>query len=543
MIIEDLSFGTILSLSSLSLSPFPPLSHESHTLPSMLLHHLLRRTTARAIHTDVGLEFHIQLSTPTKLFSPSHTTPPSTTPIPNTHVSATDAGLPGALPLLSTPAVSAALSLGLALSGHIATTSVFDRKHYFYPDMPTGYQITQRLVPYLTSGWLPLSPDPGHGVPILYASLEQDSGKLSVSRDPSSSLLDLNRAGMPLVEVVTSPDLHSPRDAQDAVRSIQRLVRAIGISSGNLEDGSLRVDVNVSVRPDPSSPLGTRTEVKNLNSIKAVGRAISHEVSRQSTALAQGKSLSMETRAYDARSSTTTRLRAKESQTDYRFLPDPDLPPLIISQAAISKASASLPELPFATMARLEAQTGLPRASSERLSQLPNGMAYFESVLSHTPNSPNSPLNPKTVADFILNEIYGRVHPQATIDSFPIAPPVLARILSLVEDDTLSRKAARSLFLSLLRDATSQNAILTDPTTVDSTVQDLGLAQLPLEQVESFISTVIQNNPSAVADFNAGKKRALGFLIAQVMKLSKGKAPPGVVSERLRSLISSGNDP
>jgi aspartyl-tRNA(Asn)/glutamyl-tRNA(Gln) amidotransferase subunit B len=487
-------------------------------------------TTASAFEPVIGLEVHVQLLTATKMFCRC---PNRFGAAPNTLVCPICLGYPGTLPLPNHHAVDLAAKLALALGCDLHPVSVFARKNYFYPDLPKGYQISQYDRPLADGGLLPLTHH-GKSIRIERLHLEEDAGKLlheapAASRTlPDGSLVDFNRCGVPLVEIVSRPDMTSAAEAQDYLQTLHQLLLYTESSDGNMEEGSLRCDANVSVRPCGDERLGTKAEVKNLNSFRNVARAIEHEIARQTAILAAGGRVAMETRGFDAESGTTRLLRSKEEAHDYRYFPEPDLAPLSLSPERIAGLREALPELPWSRRDRLQASHGLVDADARVLTQSRELADYYENLLGAAPAG--APVNAKVAANWVMTEMLrerkDRKLPLARI----VAPRKLAALIGMVEAGALSTSAAKEVLGVLC--CTER-----EPATV---LETLGLAQVSDEaRIAAWVAEIVEQNPGPVAQFRAGKVQTLGFLVGQVMKSSGGRAEPKTVQRLVRQALES----
>jgi aspartyl-tRNA(Asn)/glutamyl-tRNA(Gln) amidotransferase subunit B len=472
----------------------------------------------------IGLEIHAQLATRSKIFSGA---PTAFGAEPNRQACAVDLGFPGVLPVLNARAVHMALKFGLAVGAHINLRSVFARKNYFYPDLPKGYQISQYELPIVGRGQVAVLLDDGSEkiVGITRAHLEEDAGKSLHDLFPGESGIDLNRAGTPLLEIVSEPDLRSAREAVAYMKTIHALVRYLEICDGNMQEGSLRCDANVSVRPGPDAPLGTRVEIKNLNSFRFIERAINHEIERQIEVIESGERIRQETRLYDPGKDETRSLRSKEEANDYRYFPDPDLLPLVVSEAMLAAARADLPELPDAKRRRFEAEYGLAAYDARVLTASRELADYYETVVSALGGSP------KLVANWVMGEVLGALNrSDREISTLPVPAATLAQLLGRIEDDTISTKSAKEIFEALW------SGLADD---VDSLIDSRGLRQLSdLGQLRELATAVIAENPTQLAQYRAGKDKLLGFFVGQVMKRCGGTANPGQLNELLKELLA-----
>jgi aspartyl-tRNA(Asn)/glutamyl-tRNA(Gln) amidotransferase subunit B len=465
----------------------------------------------------IGLECHVQLATASKLFSASST---AFGGLPNSQTDPPVLGLPGALPVLNGHAVELAIRLGLAVGATIRPRSRFARKHYFYPDLPKGYQISQYDEPLCQGGGIEVG---GRLIRLTRIHLEEDAGKNVHPTGAGHSLVDLNRAGVPLVEVVSEPDLRGAEEAADYMRALRQLVRWLGISDGNMEEGSLRCDANVSLRPVGATSYGTRTELKNINSFKFVQRAIEYEIGRQAALLDAGQRVVQETRLWDADRGSSHAMRSKEQAHDYRYFPDPDLPPVVTSAERIAAIGAELPELPAARRARFGVDFGLPEADARLLTEERALADYFEAAAGAA--------DPRKVASWIQSELLRELHRDGRdIADCPIAPAELAALVRLIDDGTISGKIAKEVFAKMYATGDGAQAI----------VAREGLVQVTdRAAIEAACRAAISGNPKQVEQYRAGKAAMLGFFVGQVMKATGGKANPQLVNEILRQLLDA----
>ena len=472
--------------------------------------------------TVIGLEIHAQLATRSKIFSGAATAFGAE---PNTQACAVDLGLPGVLPVLNRDAVDMAIRFGVAIKARISSRSIFARKNYFYPDLPKGYQISQFEHPIVGNGHISISLDGETSKPIRItrAHLEEDAGKSIHDIFIEQSGIDLNRAGTPLLEIVSEPDMRSAKEAVAYARKIHSLVRYLEICDGNMQEGSFRCDANISIRRRGDKQLGTRTELKNINSFRFLERAINHEVERQIDVIDAGGSVVQETRLYDAERDETRSMRSKEEANDYRYFPDPDLLPVAISEADIERIRATLPELPERKKQRYIDDLGLSDYHAEVLSANRDTAEYFEAALKVEPQLTAQLVN------WIVGELAGRLNRDGVeIQDSPITPEQLAGLLKRIDDKTISGKIAKEVF----------EAICQGDGDADTIIDARGLKQVTdSSEIESWIDTVIKANPDQVDQFRAGKEKVLGFLVGQVMKQSQAKANPGQVNEMLREKL------
>jgi len=466
----------------------------------------------------VGIETHAQLATRSKIFSGAST---AFGAAPNTQASAVDIALPGVLPVLNRAAVEHAIRFGLAIGAVLNRRSVFARKNYFYPDLPKGYQISQFETPIVQGGSLKIVAPAGEKtVRITRAHLEEDAGKSLHEDFRGMSGIDLNRAGVPLLEIVSEPDLRGAKEAVAYARTLHALVVWIGICDGNMQEGSFRCDANVSVRRAGDAALGTRCEIKNLNSFRFMERAIEHEAARQIALLEDGGKVVQETRLYDPERDETRPMRSKEEAQDYRYFPDPDLLPLVVAEADIERIRAALPELPEARRARFAAQYALPMQDAALLTASRATADYYETLVKA------SGAQPKLCANWIMGELAAALNREdRAIDASPVAAGLLAGLLRRVADGTLSGKMAKEVF----------DAMWTGEGDADAIVEKRGLRQISdTGALEKLIDEVLAANPRQVEDYRAGKEKAFNSLVGQVMKATKGKANPAQVNEILR---------
>ncbi len=461
------------------------------------------------MRTVIGLEVHAQLLTKTKLFcscSADYFGAP-----PNAHTCPVCLGMPGALPVLNEKAVEYALKAALALHCQIPRRSIFARKNYFYPDLPKGYQISQFDEPLAVRGYLDLPR--GKRIGIRRVHLEEDAGKL-LHIENGSSLVDLNRAGVPLIEIVSEPDLSSPQEARLYVEELRRILQYIGVCSGDMEEGSLRCDANISVSPD--GPLGTKTEIKNMNSFRAIEEALKFEVRRQREILGRGGTVEYDTLLWNEKTGKTELMRSKEASDDYRYFPDPDLPPLEIDDSWKEKISASLPELPAAKRARWAQEYGLPEYDINVLTDERQIAEYFEAVVRIYDN-------PKDASNWMMSELL-RLLKEGQTAEIALKPEHFAHVLQMVSSGQINRTVAKDVIEESFQTGKAPEEI----------VREKGLSQISDEgALAEIIVKVLAENPKAVADFKSGKEAVVGFLQGQVMKATQGKADPKRTKEVL----------
>jgi aspartyl-tRNA(Asn)/glutamyl-tRNA(Gln) amidotransferase subunit B len=478
--------------------------------------------TMSSYEAIIGLEIHAQLLTATKIFCGCSTTFGAP---PNTHVCPVCLGFPGALPVLNRIAVDYAVRTALALGCEIHEQSVFARKNYFYPDLPKGYQISQYEQPLATGGGLAI-PVNGSGktkfVRLTRIHMEEDAGKSLHEGFPDSdsrTYLDFNRAGVPLIEIVTEPDLRSAEEAATFFEKLRQIVVWLGVNDGNMEEGSLRCDANVSIRRQGETRLGTKAEVKNVNSFRYLQKALEYEIERQIDVIEHGGRVVQETRLFDSAQGRTFSMRSKEEAHDYRYFPEPDLPPLVVDARRREAVAASLPELPEARMKRFVAEYALPEYDANLLTQNRHLADYFEETA-------RASQNPKAASNWIMGELLRTLKERGiTIDQVPLTPDALAGLIRLVDRGTISSTVAKDVFAKMYESGRS----------ADEIVQSEGLAQIGDEDaLAGIVREAIAANPDAVAQFRKGRNNAFGFLVGHVMKASKGKANPKVVNELLK---------
>jgi aspartyl-tRNA(Asn)/glutamyl-tRNA(Gln) amidotransferase subunit B len=466
--------------------------------------------------TVVGLEIHVQLLTASKLFSGSSTRYGAD---PNTQTSFIDAALPGVLPVLNKKAVEFAIRLGLALGATINRESIFARKNYFYPDLPKGYQISQYEIPIVEHGSLAIGAD--KNIHVIRAHLEEDAGKSLHEAFHGMTGIDLNRAGTPLIEIVSAPEMYSAEEAVAYARAMHTLVRYLEICDGNMQEGSFRMDANVSVRPQGSDRLGTRCEIKNLNSFRFLERAILFEVKRQIAVLENGGSIVQETRLYDAAKDETRSMRTKEEANDYRYFPDPDLLPLRIEKAWIETIASRLPELPWQKKARY-VELGITPYDADILVGDPNLAIYFEHVQKVVQDA-------KLVANWLIVELLAYLNKNnLDIEVSRVHAADFASLLLRLKDGTLSGRLAKEVLEKMWETGKTADAI----------IEEEGLKQVSDRgEIEQIIDAVLQENPKQLADYRAGKEKLFGYFVGQVMKKTQGKASPDLVNALLKEKL------
>ena len=466
----------------------------------------------------IGLEIHVQLATRSKIFSGA---PAAVGAEPNRRACAIDLGLPGVLPVLNAEAIRMAVLFGLATNARIASRSVFARKNYFYPDLPKGYQISQYEHPIVECGTVEIELGDGttKRIGITRAHLEEDAGKSVHDIFPGETGIDLNRAGVPLLEIVSEPAMKSAGEATAYMRTVHSLVRYLEICDGNMEEGSFRCDANVSVRRSADLELGTRTEIKNLNSFRYIGRAITYEIQRQTRVLEDGGRIVQETRLYDTALNATRPMRGKEEANDYRYFPDPDLLPVEISSEYIERVRTELPELPSTKTARFRSQFELTEYDARRLTTNRDVADYYEAVA-------KASRQPKLAANWVIGELAAALHrANLEITQSPVGSDDLAAIITRIVDGTLSVKMAKGVF----------DAVFHREGDPESVIAERGFAQISdPEAIDAVVDQVIAANPEQVSQFRAGKKKLIGFFVGQVMKITRSQANPQQVNQTLR---------
>jgi aspartyl-tRNA(Asn)/glutamyl-tRNA(Gln) amidotransferase subunit B len=471
--------------------------------------------------TVIGLETHVQLSTKSKIFSGSSTEFGAE---PNEHIDPVTLGLPGCLPVLNKTVVEYAMMVGLALNCEIRRDNRFARKHYFYPDLPKGYQISQFEEPICERGHMNIPLEHGmRTVGIKRVHMEEDAGKNIHDSRTHSSLVDLNRAGVALLEIVSEPDIRSPGEAAAYLRTLRQIVRFLGISDGNMEEGSLRCDANISLRPVGQVKFGTRTEVKNLNSFKFVERALEYEIARQTALLRSGGKVVQETLLFDSVTGATRPLRSKEEAADYRYFPDPDLPPLVIEEAWIRSVSERMPTLPEQRIKELVEGYGLTQYDAQVLTNERQHIDYFEAVFAVCQNA-------KLACSWVTSELFGALNKAGVeIKSSPVSAQSLGELIKLIDAETISGKMAKSVFEEMFATGKPPAEI----------VEAKGLRQITsVEEIARVLEDVFAKNASQTADFVAGNDRLQAFFVGQVMKATGGSANPKKVNEAIAQALA-----
>jgi len=471
--------------------------------------------------TVIGLEVHVQLKTRTKIFCGC---PVGWGGEPNSRVCPVCLGLPGVLPVLNRQVLNLAVRAGLALNCGVSAFSKFDRKNYFYPDLPKAYQISQFDRPLNGPGYIDIRVESGtKRIGITRAHLEEDAGKLVHFEKEGCSGVDYNRTGVPLLEIVSDPDLRAPREAAEYLKTIRAIMRYIEVSDCDMEKGSFRCDANVSLRPPGSKELGVKVEIKNMNSFKGVERALVYEMGRQKGMLDRDETVIQETRLYNANTLKTYSMRSKEEAHDYRYFPEPDLVPIMLDDEWIEEIRGSLPELPGPRCERFKKQYGLPEYDARVLTAEYSLADYFEAAAAHVSDH-------KALSNWVMVELLGKLNQEnLEIDESPVSPGQLAGLLSLIGEGAISGKIAKTVFAEMFAGGQDPEVI----------VEEKGLLQISdAGELDRIVEQVISENPAPVADVKGGKEQALGFLVGQVMKATRGKANPGVVNQLLREKLS-----
>ena len=471
--------------------------------------------------TVIGLEIHAQLNTRSKIFSGASTQFGAE---PNSQACAVDLGLPGVLPVVNQEAVNKAIKFGLAVNAHINQRNVFDRKNYFYPDLPKGYQISQLDWPIVGEGEIEINVgDTVKTIGVTRAHLEEDAGKSVHDMFDDYTAVDLNRAGTPLLEIVSEPDMRSAKEAVAYAKKIHALVQYIDICDGNMQEGSFRCDANVSIRPKGQVEFGTRAELKNINSFKFLEKAINLEVERQQDVIEDGGEVVQETRLYDAVKNETRSMRSKEEANDYRYFPDPDLLPVEIPDELLESIKANLEELPQQKKARFISELGLSEYDADILTSQKTLADYFEAMLVDNQDA-------KLCANWVMGELSGALNrEQLEIENSPISATNLSQLVMRISDDTISGKIAKDVFKAMWEGEGS----------ADQIIEAKGLKQMTdTSEIEAIVDEIIANNAPQVEQFKSGNEKILGFFVGQAMKATQGKANPKIINELLRSKLS-----
>ncbi|MFP3870080.1 MAG: Asp-tRNA(Asn)/Glu-tRNA(Gln) amidotransferase subunit GatB [Syntrophobacteria bacterium] len=474
-----------------------------------------------AYEAIIGLEVHAQLLTESKIFCGCTTRFGDP---PNTHTCPVCLGMPGVLPVLNKKVVEFTIRLALATNCQIANYSRFARKNYFYPDLPKGYQISQYELPLAEHGWIDIELN-GHTrrIGITRIHMEEDAGKLVHDENRPISYVDFNRTGVPLVEIVSNPDLRAPEEASAYLKKLRGILRYLGICSGNMEEGSFRCDANISLRPEGSEGFGVKTELKNMNSFRFVQRALEYEIKRQRAILEQDGEIVQETRLWDSSKGVTHGMRGKEEAHDYRYFPDPDLVPLVVDEQWIEEVHRSLPELPDAKKARFIREYGLPQYDAGVLTDSKELAEYFEACVARFPR-------PKKVSNWIMGELIRELKREDhEVDQCPVTPESLADLLKMVEQDVISGKIAKTVFDEMYATGKAPEVV----------VQEKALEQVSDRgEIGRIVDEVLAAHPKEVEQYRAGKEKVLGFFVGQVMKQTHGKANPGIVNQILKEKLA-----
>ena len=474
--------------------------------------------------TVIGLEIHAQIISKSKLFSGASTNFGSE---PNTQVSLVDAAMPGMLPVINKNCVKQAIKTGLGLNAQINKRSVFDRKNYFYPDLPQGYQISQFTQPIVGKGSIEIDLKDGSSkkIGITRLHLEQDAGKSVHDLEPNKTYIDLNRSGIALMEIVSEPDIRSAEEAQEYVKKLRSILRYIGTCDGNMEEGSLRCDVNISVRKK-GEELGTRSEIKNVNSIKSIGQAVDYEFKRQIEIINSGGKIDQETRLFDEKKGETRSMRTKEEAHDYRYFPDPDLPPLEIKDDWINQIKKNLPELPDVKKEKLIKEHKISSYEAAILVSDKNNVEFFDKIINE-----NKKRNPKNIANWIIGDLFSLLNKNnLEIKNSPVKAEDLGELIDLIEDSTISGKIAKNVFEEMFKTKKKAKDI----------IEKKGLKQITnIDEIETIIDKVLNNNKDKVEEYKSGKEKLFGYFIGQVMQETEGTANPGIVNEILKKKLAN----
>ena len=474
--------------------------------------------------TVIGLEIHAQIISKSKLFSGASTNFGSE---PNTQVSLVDAAMPGMLPVINKDCVEQAIKTGLGLNAQINKRSVFDRKNYFYPDLPQGYQISQFTQPIVGKGSIEIDLKDGSSkkIGITRLHLEQDAGKSVHDLEPNKSYIDLNRSGIALMEIVSEPDIRSAEEAQEYVKKLRSILRYIGTCDGNMEEGSLRCDVNISVRKK-GEELGTRSEIKNVNSIKSIGQAVDYEFKRQIEIINSGGKIDQETRLFDEKKGETRAMRTKEEAHDYRYFPDPDLPPLEIKDDWINQIKKNLPELPDIKKEKLIKEHKISSYEAAILVSDKNNVEFFDKIINE-----NKKRNPKNIANWIIGDLFSLLNKNnLEIKNSPVKAEDLGELIDLIEDSTISGKIAKNVFEEMFKTKKKAKDI----------IEKKGLKQITnTDEIESIIEKILANNKDKVEQYKSGKEKLFGYFVGQVMQETEGTANPGIVNEILKKKLAN----
>ena len=467
----------------------------------------------------IGLEVHAQLKTESKIFSSASA---SFGGSPNSHVNPLCLGMPGVLPVLNAKALKFAVKAALATNCKINLKSRFARKNYFYPDLPKGYQISQYEEPFSEHGWLEVeSGDSTRKINITRIHMEEDAGKLIHEDSLTSSHVDLNRAGVPLIEIVSEPEIANAEEAVSYVRKVRSILQYIGVCDGNMEEGSLRCDANISIRPEGTEKLGTKAEIKNLNSFRFIQKAIEYEISRQTALLESGDSIVQETRLFDSKKGVTFSMRSKEEAHDYRYFPDPDLLPVLLDEKWVNELKESLPELPDAKLERFINEYSLTGDEAALLTSSRDLSVYFEQCL-------KTYSNPKQLSNWITTELLRELDNDEDIKNFPVTPEMLSELLNLADEGVINRKIAKEIFPEMISTRSTAKEIISSK----------GIEQISdSSEIEGIVKEIIDAHPGELQRLKEGDEKLMGFFVGQVMKATKGKANPKLVNDTIKKLI------
>lgn len=469
---------------------------------------------------DIGIEVHVQLNTKSKIFCSSSNDQTETA---NSHICQICAGYPGTLPVLNKKVVESAIKAALATNSKIASKSTFARKHYFYPDLPKDYQITQDKKPYCSEGKITITKEDGTDkvIRLIRIHMEEDAGK-NIHAQGDESFVDFNRAGTPLLEIVSYPDIESTEEVRAYLKKVRSLVQYLGISTGNMEEGSFRADTNISVRKKDAKELGTRCELKNINSFKFISDAVEYEIQRQIELLESGEKVTQQTRLWDTKKRESRPMRSKEEAADYRFFQDPDLPVIEINEEWIKRVQATLPELPDQKLKRLKEQFGISTYEAGILVDDRELAQYFEDAAKHTQN--------KQLINWVLRDIIGYLKEHKLhISNFKMSPNKLAELMNLLEDGAINNRGAQEVFEVVAQDGTSPAQV----------VKDKGLEQIgDTAELEKIVKEIVDANPESVVKYKGGKDKLFGFFVGQAMQKTKGKGNPKIINELLKKYLS-----
>jgi aspartyl-tRNA(Asn)/glutamyl-tRNA(Gln) amidotransferase subunit B len=491
-----------------------------NSLLSITINLTERRYKVMDYEPAIGLEVHAQLRTRSKIFSSASTEFGAP---PNSQVNPVCLGMPGVLPVLNKKALEYAVKAALALDCEIHTRSRFARKNYFYPDLPKGYQISQYEEPFSTNGRLEIGENgSAKKIRITRIHMEEDAGKLIHENTGNSSYVDLNRAGVPLIEIVSEPDISSAEEAVLYLKKLRSILRYIGVCDGNMEEGSLRCDANVSVHPAGTEKLGTKVEIKNVNSFKFIQKAIEYEIRRQISVIEGGGNIVQETRLFDAQRGVTFSMRTKEEAHDYRYFPDPDLLPVVIESEKIEELRASLPELPDQRLRRFTEEYKLPQYDADVLTASKEIADYFEECLNHYNN-------PKAVSNWIMTEVLREMKDEDDGGEIPVSAEKLSELLQLIDDGIISGKIAKDVFIDMVSSGRSAKEI----------IEEKGIKQISDRgDLESIIAGIMKDHPAEISRYKAGEEKLISFFVGKVMKATQGKANPKLVNEILKAELS-----